>query len=387
MTVSTLRRIFLTSFAVLAVLGVALSLAHAADIQGSADHPLVGRYEGSEIVAYQVIEFDEVNVIEAPFDYTKIPNGEGFKTIEGKSTLIYYTLPQGRSTLEVLRNYEASLKAKGFEIVFTCATDKGTCFTSGQDEGGYYLGQSVGGANDIPKMVDDYVHNWFGKGRYVLGKLDRPEGAVYVAIWLGEIERGAVAVVKVAETKEMETDKIQFVKASEMEQALGDTGKIALYGILFDFDKDTIKPESKPTLDEIAALLNGKPDLKVKVVGHTDNQGTADYNLDLSKRRAASVVAALTGQYGIAADRLSSDGMGASQPVDTNDTDAGKAKNRRVELVAEGAGDQATVPAPEAPAPPAESDAPPPQDAPPEANGGDGGSGGAGGEGSGAPNP
>ena len=369
MMVSTVRRSLFASLAALAAVGLSLAGALAADIAGSADHPLVGRYEGSEIVAYQVTEFDEVTIIEAPFDYTKIPNGEGFKTIEGKSTLIYYTLPQGRSTLEVLRNWEASLKAKGFSIVFTCATDKGTCFTSGQDEGGYYLGQAVGGANDIPKMVDDYVHNWFGKGRYVLARLDRPEGAVYVAIYLGEIERGAVAVVKVAETKEMETDKIQFVKASEMEQALDAEGKIALYGILFDFDKDVIKPESKPTLDEIATLLSGKPDLKVKIVGHTDNQGTAEYNLDLSKRRAASVVAALTGQYGIAADRLTSEGMGASQPVDTNDTDAGRAKNRRVELVAQGTGDQATGPAAEAPAPAEEA---------PEASGGGGG---------GAPNP
>ena len=372
------RRNIVCLFAAMAITGLAYTGAQAADIEGSSDHPLVGRYEGSEIVAYKVVEFDEVTVIEAPFDYTKIPGGPGFKTLEGKSYVIYYTLPQGRSTLEVLRNWEEALKAKGFSIVFSCATDKGTCFTSGQDEGGYYLGQAVGGANDIPKMVDDYVHNWFGKGRYVLGKLDRPEGAVYAAIWLGEIERGAVAVVKVVETKEMETDKIQFVKASEMEQALDDTGKIALYGILFDFDKDVIKPESKPTLDEIAALLNGKPDLKVKIVGHTDNQGTADYNLNLSKRRAASVVLALTGQYGIEADRLSSEGMGATQPVDTNDTDAGRAKNRRVELVAEGAGDQTA-----APAPGADPEAAPPQDAP-EADGGDGGGSGGGG---GAPNP
>lgn len=102
----------LTSFAVFGALGVALSIAHAADIEGSSDHPLVGRYEGSEIVAHQVIEFDEASVIEAPFDYTKIPSGEGFRTLEGKSFLIYYTLPQGRSTVEVLHNYEAALKAR-----------------------------------------------------------------------------------------------------------------------------------------------------------------------------------------------------------------------------------------------------------------------------------
>jgi outer membrane protein OmpA-like peptidoglycan-associated protein len=308
---------------------------HAADVAGSSDHPLVGRYEGSEIVAYKVTEFDEVALIAAPFDYTKIPGGDGFKTIEGKSFLIYYTLPQGRSSLEVLKNYEESLKAKGFEIVFTCATSNGSCFASGQDEGGIYLGQAVGDQNALPKMVDDYVQNWFGKGRYLLAKADRPEGAVYVALYLGEADRGNVAVVRVVETKEMETNKIKFVSASEMQQALGSSGKIDLYGILFDFDEDVVKPESKPTLDEIVKLLQDNPDLKLKVVGHTDNQGTAPYNLDLSQRRAANVVAALIGAYGVAADRLTPEGAGLTQPIASNDTEEGRAKNRRVELVAQ----------------------------------------------------
>ena len=102
-------------------------------------------------------------------------------------------------------------------------------------------------------------------------------------------DRGNVAVVKVVETKEMETGKIEFINATQMDQAITDTGKVVIYGILFDFDKDVVKPESKPTLDEIAKLLQGKPDLKVKIVGHTDNKGTAEYNLDLSSRRAANV--------------------------------------------------------------------------------------------------
>jgi outer membrane protein OmpA-like peptidoglycan-associated protein len=377
MIVQTVKCLVLASCAAFAALGVAFS-AHAADVAGSSDHPLVGRYEGSEIVAYKVTEFDEVPVIEAPFDYTKIPGGEGFKAIEGKSFLIYYTLPAGRSSLEVMKNYEESLKSKGFEIVFSCATSNGSCFSSGQDEGGFYLGQAVGNANEIPKMPDsDYVQNWFSKGRYLLAKLDRPEGAVYVAIYFGEAERGNSAIVKVVETKEMETNKIQFVNASQMEQALGSTGKIALYGILFDFDKDVIKPESKPTLDEIAKLLTDSPDLKVQVVGHTDNKGTPEYNLNLSKRRAASVVSALTGQYGIAADRLTSEGMGATQPVDTNDTEEGRAKNRRVELVdqssAASSGQAAAPAAQAAPTPAPDAEAAP--QAAPDAGGAGGGGG------------
>lgn len=75
--------------------------------------------------------------------------------------------------------------------------------------------------------------------------------------------------------------------------------------------------------------------LKIKVVGHTDNRGSADYNQNLSHRRAAGVVAVLTREYGIAADRLSSDGAGAGSPTASNDDEEGRAKNRRVELVAQ----------------------------------------------------
>jgi OOP family OmpA-OmpF porin len=87
--------------------------------------------------------------------------------------------------------------------------------------------------------------------------------------------------------------------------------------------------------DEIAKLLQEKPELKLKIVGRTDNKGTPEYNLDLSSRRAANVVVALTGSYGIAADRLTSGGAGLTQPIASNDTEEGRAKNRRVELVAQ----------------------------------------------------
>ena len=130
----------------------------------------------------------------------------------------------------------------------------------------------------------------------------------------------------------METDKIKVVSAAEMGTAIAETGKIAIYGILFDFDKDVVKPESKPTLDEIAALLTvfARPEAAHRRPHR--QPGHADYNLALSERRAASVVAALVAGYGIAPDRLASAGAGMTQPVDTNDTEEGRAKNRRVEL-------------------------------------------------------
>nr|WP_244635964.1 OmpA family protein [Chthonobacter albigriseus] len=118
-----------------------------------------------------------------------------------------------------------------------------------------------------------------------------------------------------------------------MRSAIDETGRISLYGILFDFDKATLKDESKPTLDEIAKLLTEDPDLELLVVGHTDSEGSFDYNLDLSNRRAAAVAAALVETYGIPQARLSSFGCSFAAPVASNADEAGRAKNRRVELV------------------------------------------------------
>jgi OmpA-OmpF porin, OOP family len=311
---------------------------HAADVSGSRDYPLVGRYAGSEIVGYRTTDFDEVKIVDGPFDPTKADkqSGAGFKKVEGRQFLIYYKLPQGRSTLEVLRNYEASLGAKSFRIVFSCASSDGSCFERNAPDAGYFVGTAIGNPLTLPRLAGNNVHNWFEqRGRYLLAQLDRPEGSVYVSISLGESGAGSVAVVRVVESKEMESGKIVFLNATEMEKQLSTKGNVSLYGILFDFDKDIPRPESKPTLDEIAKLLSKMQQLKIKVVGHTDNRGSADYNLNLSRRRAAGVVAVLTREYGIAADRLSSEGAGAGSPTASNNDEEGRAKNRRVELVAQ----------------------------------------------------
>jgi outer membrane protein OmpA-like peptidoglycan-associated protein len=314
-------------------------VAAASDIAGSAVHPLVGRYAGAEIVGYEVSDYDEANLVDGPFSPLSTTGGTGFLTVEGKVTLIYYALPAGRSTLEVLRNYETALKANGFTIAFTCATSNGSCFESGQPEAGYLLGEAVGDPLRLPKLADDYVHNWFQEGgRYLLGRLDQPGGTAYAALYIGESNTGSVAVVRVVETGAMDTGKIEVVTASQMQSALASEGRISLYGIHFDLDSAVIQPSSQPTLAEVAALLAADPSLSLRIVGHTDNWGSADYNLALSERRAGSVVAALVASYGIAPVRLFAAGAGMTQPVATNDTEEGRALNRRVELEALGAG-------------------------------------------------
>ncbi len=123
------------------------------------------------------------------------------------------------------------------------------------------------------------------------------------------------------------------IGAPDMRNKLMTEGKLVTYGIYFDVNKDLVKPESYGTLKEIAGILNEVPDVKVKIVGHTDADGADAANLDLSKRRAASVKAELAKSFGVNADRLLTDGMGEGQPVAPNDTPVNKALNRRVEFI------------------------------------------------------
>jgi outer membrane protein OmpA-like peptidoglycan-associated protein len=137
----------------------------------------------------------------------------------------------------------------------------------------------------------------------------------------------------VVEVKAME-ENLVVVDAAALADGIEREGSVSVYGILFDTDKADVKPESKPALDEIAKLLRERATLKLYVVGHTDMTGTLEHNRTLSAARAKAVAAALVGQYQIAPARLEGHGVGPLAPVASNASEAGRAKNRRVELVA-----------------------------------------------------
>lgn len=304
----------------------------AQDVAGAKDHPLVGRYDGATVVFYKESDFDEAALLQAPHDYYALfqkgqqtdRSGDDWLKLEGRVTQIRYQGPDGRSSLEVYRNFEAALAKNGFKTQYECADSK--CLL-GTLKDNYLLGQQVDPTNGNSGAYNDHA-------RYMLAKLEGGEGTTYAAILVSEAGPQITTFVQVVETKSMEGDKVAAVSSDDMRAAIDAKGRIDIYGILFDFDKDSLKPESKETLDQIALLMKGDDKLKLEIVGHTDNKGTADYNLDLSKRRAANVVAALVTDYKIGADRLSASGAGATKPVDTNDSDEGRAKNRRVELIA-----------------------------------------------------
>jgi len=315
------------SMALLILALLIVPCAFAEDIAESSDHPMVSRYDGSSITDYDFREFDEYEILlgKVKRDPEDPPSkiAESSEDLEGKITKISYYLPEDRSTLEVFRNYEDALKAAGFEILFTCTNND--C-----------------GGRDFNHKVVEYKHGFgdnYSDQRFLAAKLPREEGDVYVSIYIVKNTGGGgpdrnhiytqVDVIEIAPMQEA----MVTVDADAMAEEIFETGSVSIYGILFDFDKADIKPESAATIKEIATLLNNNPNLKLFIVGHTDNKGSLDYNTNLSQQRAEAVVGVLVSDHGIESARVTPKGLGFLAPVASNSSEEGRAKNRRVELV------------------------------------------------------
>ncbi len=305
----------LIAAALLIGLGAGVSTAQQKDVEGSQDHPLMSRYPGSVITRYTQKEYDELTLPLGP------AKGQAFaksQHLEGKWTRIVYSAPKGRSILEVYRNYESALQRAGFQMLFTCANE--ACGV-------------MGGAQTKlnPGVFDYWTDNpRINPQRYLSAKLSRPEGDVYVSLHV--VLDPPVTVLHIMEMKPMEAGLVT-VNAESLAGDITRTGHVAVYGIYFDTGKADVKPESDAALKEVARLLEQDPKLKLYVVGHTDNVGTLASNMDLSRRRANAVTQVLTTKYKVPAARLSAQGDGPIAPVASNDTEDGRAKNRRVELV------------------------------------------------------
>ena len=321
---------------------------------GSGDQ-VVPRYAGSFILAQTRKDFDELvlplgKAIGSSYqtDADKKLRYEKTETVEGRPTRTVYVIPEGRSTLEVMRNYTNELEAKGAKTLFQCSkTECGEDFhklhgvpRALKPEGTAYSRER----RDLTSNVLDYVDPAADQ-RLWGGKMTRDGGGdVYVSIYvatqtggsMGDVSsalKGRVlAMIDVLEAKAMQQN-LAFVSAEQLGGALGKDGRVAIYGIYFDFDEADIKPESDKQLAEMANLLKANAGLRVFIVGHTDNKGTLAYNTDLSQRRAEAVAKALAAKYGIAPDRMVAKGVGPLSPLAPNDSDDGQAKNRRVELV------------------------------------------------------
>jgi OOP family OmpA-OmpF porin len=310
-----LPRGVLSPLALLFALSFISAQAHAQtrDVAGAKDFPGIGRFARSVVTGYQVKDFDAARMQGAPFKDDKPADA---RRLEGRITRIAYRTAPGPSILEVSRNFETQLAKAGFETLLACDTDAcgGIPFTEAVD------------ALPVPQMwVDGFNYHYFSAHKTDVGH------EIYASVLVSQNNQDITAQLTVAELGTIE-DKM--VNAAAMAKGLGETGHIALYGIYFDTDKAVLKPESRPTLEQIAKLLTSQPQLNVFIVGHTDNQGAHEYNLDLSRRRAEAIAAELVKSFRIAQPRLRTAGLGFLAPVGSNASEAGRALNRRVELVA-----------------------------------------------------
>ena len=327
-----------------------------ADRKGTKDSPLLKRYEGSFIVAYERKEYGELSIplasLQVVGDKKTAQNNKLFepkskKALEGPYTRIAYVLPENRSPLEVLRNYQDEIKSQGGKTLFECR---------GGECGGSAERSTGGGGGEMSlamylyapeRVIDAHGSNGYcalaeriTDQRYIAAEL--PESGAHVSVLTytlvapnsvcRALNGRTIAVVDIIEGKAREK-KMVTVDAGTMAKALDSSGHIALYGIYFDFNKADVKPESDATLEEMAKLLKQAPARKLLVVGHTDNAGSFTFNIDLSQRRAAAVVTVLTTRFGISKDRLTPVGVSFASPVAPNTDEGGRAKNRRVELV------------------------------------------------------
>jgi OmpA-OmpF porin, OOP family len=332
------------SFSIAVIL---MSPVMAKDAAGGKDHPILKRIEGSEIIWSKVAKFNEMSIslerIEFDSEAQKFKPSKKEKA-EGEQTTLYYKLPGETSTLEAVRQYEADLKPAGYETIFTAENDK-------LDDG---YNRFATETYPITKSVDalNYLHEFnHTEKRYMALKGQGKSGnTIYVTLYAfvlqdvsvgfdeirdqHKLAKGQTLVrVDVLETKAMAA-RMTVVKADEITQSIEKTGRIAIYGVLFDTDQAELKPDSADSLAEMAKAIKESVGQKFLIVGHTDNVGDFAHNQVLSQKRATAVTAELTVKYQIPAASMFAVGVGMAAPVAPNTEEAGRTKNRRVEIVA-----------------------------------------------------
>ena len=273
------RVVFIGAALASLVLQVTPASAQAGDKAGCKDHPLITRMPGMVIATCTTAEFDRF-VFKTGKAVTE--------TVEGRKVEMRYQITKGQpdpSKLSIIRNHQQALAAIGGTTRF---------------EDARYTTVNV---------------NRDGKDVWV--QVDTAWGGGYM---LTIVERKVM-------TQEITADAAAFASG------LNATGHVEVPGIFFDTGKSALKPESAAAVTEVAKLLQAQPALKVFIVGHTDNVASLDLNTKLSQARAESVAQALVAQHGITVARLTARGVGPLAPIASNETEEGRAKNRRVELV------------------------------------------------------
>lgn len=304
----------------------------AQDIDGIVEHPMIKRYPGQDIAWQHIENYQPYKVAVGPVT--------GYRTItdwietEGRVTRTFYKYQgEDRSYSEVYKNYLDSLEKEGFDILGSgmSADRKGAAVGSRQWMEVTFRANPATKPGAVGTMFSGTSSS--GGAGAIVARKERAAGLAYVVVYVEQHSRNYIGtLIDIVEVKAAETGLV-VIDAEAMGSDIDEYGRVVLDGILFDFDKATLKAESKAALEAIAAYLNANPAKRFYVVGHTDSKGTFAYNHKLSADRARAVADVLSREYGVASGRLEAHGAGPLMPVFSNSSDAGRDKNRRVELV------------------------------------------------------
>lgn len=258
--------------------------------------PLFSPFPGARLDVCERARFASVDLARWRDQARRKGGVEHFK-MEGESWYSIEVLPKGPDgkkpgTLEVQRNYENAILAAKGTVLYMEPGGGLISFRMVRDDGEWWGQSGCGGSTGA--QCNSIYHR----------------------------------VVRVAAM-----EQTVVVKADQIAAGMAAEGKVAFYGLYFDTDSAALKAESDPSLAEMARWLQENPAARVFIVGHTDMVGSVPHNLQLSRDRAGAVVAALVKTHRIAADRLEAQGVGPFCPVRSNTGEAGRTKNRRVELV------------------------------------------------------
>ncbi|MBX2808952.1 MAG: OmpA family protein [Cellvibrionaceae bacterium] len=297
--------------------------------QAVKDHPLLTRYQGAEIIRFDEREYDRY-----PLAHRVNSDGSVEQThLEGHISTRIYSGSKSDSVLRAASNYKAALKKAGFTILVSCyKAECGGNIAIDLFESSNRL--SVYRTLSIRDLRPSNSNNEF---QYISAKQSQNDKTIYVALLIRK-ELSSNKSLRIAqdviETKAMETNLVT-VNAQYLADDISTKGRVVLEGLFFDSNQATLTARSEPALKQIADYLKTQSTSRFYVVGHTDNKGSYQYNIDLSQQRAAAVKEALVTAYQIDGKRLSAVGVGPVSPRSTNNQANGSSLNRRVELVAQ----------------------------------------------------
>jgi OmpA-OmpF porin, OOP family len=335
-----MSRLFLLSFLALAA---AAQMRPLPDLVPGPPHSLFSRYPASRLAGFAIDPYAELTL---PTESWR-ERQSTVRNVGGRQTNHLFLLPAGTPLDKVFAHYESAAKTTGFETLYRCATTECNATHGGIYDS--YLKASFASAKlarlpDISRDLGDLFPTT-DKGYFLSATRTAPDSEQYIAlavfpraffktiggvvkddqtwVWLTVLEAGAA-----------DSAPAPVIDSAGIENTLATEGHLAFYSLAFDANQAVLKPESKVQLQQIANALLSSLKSDIVIVGHTDNTGTLEFNLELSRRRAQAVTEALTNDYKIPASRLAAHGLAWLSPLASNATEAGRARNRRIEFVA-----------------------------------------------------